>query len=297
MHFATDNKRLLQMRQTTFAGLALLMCFTLSWSNHAAARAPLPYHIEVIVFERNNSASELWSHNIVLAYPPNYRVIMPSMNTEDDASGEAISINNARTVNEIADSHYLLAPQAKKLRDKSTYRVLFHKAWEQTLGRKSQAPSIVINGGDLFDGKQELGGTIRFSVNKYIHVETDLWLSRFTPNLGQGSTWPPIPMAPTFSINAHHTDSRSLDRSGLGNDGSINLGETQTYQINHATADDSYSYRQPNSNLAQGFSTTQNDYVSNRIVTMKQSIRMRSKELNYLDHPVLGVLIKIVPSA
>jgi hypothetical protein len=36
-------------------------------------------------------------------------------------------------------------------------------------------------------------------------------------------------------------------------------------------------------------------YVTDRVVSMRQHRKMRSSELHYLDHPLLGLLIQITP--
>ena len=35
--------------------------------------------------------------------------------------------------------------------------------------------------------------------------------------------------------------------------------------------------------------------VLSQVIPMKQSRRMRSKELHYIDHPMLGILVRVTP--
>lgn len=49
----------------------------------------------------------------------------------------------------------------------------------------------------------------------------------------------------------------------------------------------------PNSDLSS--SEQAMDYVSNRIVKINQQRSMRSGEVHYLDHPLVGIIVKIMP--
>ena len=40
----------------------------------------------------------------------------------------------------------------------------------------------------------------------------------------------------------------------------------------------------------------ENQYLTERIILIQQKRRMRSKELHFIDHPLMGVLLQITPS-
>lgn len=333
----------------------------------------LAYHIEMIIFERTSaafSAPEYWPENIVLTYPPNYRVILtqeeslalvsnePPLNAEINAEGN-YQVNEQATkeenspITEITqaaqntqtpaaisqrillkrpNNSYVLTNEANAINRKSTMRVLFHKAWQQRLDSTAKAPSVIINGGDTFDSRTELGGSIRFSVNKFIHVDTQLWLARFTPNYGQELNWPIPPMAPT-AINTQRTtfDTLNLEDTLHFKQDTLHFKQdTQNFGITTQTVTSALNYLNPthsnpthsnptysnqeivSNNTYSGTIGLQNHlgnnllanepqaslgHLTDQVITLKQSRRMRSKELHYIDHPRLGILVKVIPIA
>lgn len=287
--------------------------------SQAFGRDPLqPYHVEVIVFERAplpSVAPEQWAKDIALAYPPNYRVISlpnepPTLGSEEsnidnsvhtDAFPEEhstelqISQNTAitdltfdsqRVFYERPDSTYLLGNHAYSLNNKHAYRVLFHKAWQQTLEDENTSPSVIITGGDVYDDRHELGGSMRLSVNKYIHIDTNLWLTRFMPNLGQGSLWPMPPSEPSASSEGH-----SLQQAPQSQSNKLNHFELNNRTLNYLPSNNAISIGY----TSQGTKIQETKYLADRIIQIKQSRRMRSRELHYIDHPIVGILIKIEP--
>jgi hypothetical protein len=265
--------------------LATLMSFT------AVANAAPTHQVEAIIFERTvgtYNADEAWRKNPSLSYPLNYRMLK---NPND------INPNNNidSFVLERPDTTYALKAEAYALRKKPGYRVLFHKAWQQTLTSPSKSPVIVITGGDKYDDYFELSGSLRISLSKYLHVSTDLWLTQFTPNLGNTMDIPYLPLTPDLVFTNHPSTFSDNNYNSKNNDISFTLN-------NYSTNNDSQNSYSNNTNyLAQGTvlnttkTTEQRSFLPQRITTTTQSARMRSMELHYIDHPRIGVLIKIIP--
>ncbi|HEY7774774.1 MAG TPA: CsiV family protein [Marinagarivorans sp.] len=313
------------------------LCLWYSSSAVCDVQAPQPYHIEMIIFERTTAAydaPEYWRRDFGLAYPPNYRVIQGPDNTKtnnnsdisaraedsQDAAGSTentvneFSIENAgyaqqvlspqrspRALPERPEDSYVLTDKANAIARKNQMRVLFHKAWQQALLPTEKAPYVVITGGDTFDSVHELGGTIRFSVNKFIHVDTQLWLTQFTPNYGQESMWPSIPLEPSLVHGGSNTELNTYDGD--------NHAQLMEYGINQATISNSASSSPlfKGTMLSGGSLNTpmglkgllrsdqrQLQYLPHEIILLEQSRRMRSRELHYIDHPRLGILIKVI---
>ena len=312
---------------------ALFRFIALAAGHISAEEPPQPYHIEVVVFERLATAydaPEYWRKDFALAYPPNYRLIqpyeitLPSDNTDTaeinntepaqlsmdtmpaDVEDDLTSINiseptlprSARALPERPAETYSLNAQANSIDRKSQMRVLFHKAWQQALIATEKAPYVVLTGGEVFDGVHELGGTIRLSVQKFIHVDTQLWLTQFGPNYGQESEWPIIPLAPTSST-PHQEQQDLLIQSdqapaeyGINQSAMNAITNTSTFS---GTVFSPNSFNNPlrlNNRLDVG---QQRQYLANEVIVLEQSRRMRSQELHYIDHPRLGILIKIIP--
>lgn len=140
------------------------------------------------------------------------------------------------------------------LRRIDRYRPLFHATWQQPLQDRQRSPSILVNGGETYGEHFELEGTVKISVERYLHIDTDLWLHNFAPNFGQQATVqvPPLPN-----------------------------------QLEKTTED------MLNPLLARFLND--NAHVVSRTVVLRESRRMRSGEIHYLDHPMMGVIVLVTP--
>ncbi len=190
-------------------------------------------------------------------------------------------------------------------------RILLHKTWRQPMADKSQAPSIVITGGDRFDNHYELEGSIKLFVSRYLHLHTDLWLTEFEANVGQESEhWPMLPERPApleFETSLANDGNEGLESNNpsLTTNGTPQPVPFDT-QLNTEPANFSLSFDSDNTASFGGMnnatlfnpyalsSQEESAYIVKHIVKMEQKRRMRSGELHYLDHPKLGLLVNIV---
>ena len=89
-----------------------------------------------------------------------------------------------------------MARRQNALRNNPDYRVLFHEAWQMPVygkNRKRTLP-IRIQGGQRINNRYELDGTITVSVARYLHVDTNLFLSKFQTVEGEPQVSQVIPM-------------------------------------------------------------------------------------------------------
>lgn len=269
------------------------------------------YQVEMIVFAHNDETAETeeqWPDDVALSYPSRLKMLFDAVSLPshvDNTLTTGIEINvpsllsqpNDQTnalANELLLENPTLLPtppvepadnlptaltgegtvlrplpfqrlddDAKTLREAfqhlrriDRYRPLFHEVWQQPMQSRGRSPAILITGGDAYGSHFELEGTIKLSVERYLHIDTDLWLHRFEPNFGQTSTFQ-VPELPT----------------NTGTD--IMLGDS--YSPFSLIIDEPY-------NVA-------------RTVTLRQSRRMRSGEIHYLDHPLFGVIVLVTPLA
>ena len=77
----------------------------------------------------------------------------------------------------VADADRNLAGAARSIRRSKDYRMLLHDSWTQPIDAQSTA--ILLQGGDQFGDQFELEGTLSVRRTRFLHVETDLWLTRF----------------------------------------------------------------------------------------------------------------------
>lgn len=288
--------------------LAGLLSFALTAIGHAQTpqNASAWYQVEVIIFERmyggQGGDREVWPKDVDLHYPEHWQKLMTPEQAaelhrnppvaEPSAPGEPspaapqvpfLTINNSeRPTYDDLELAFVLLPKAERTLNESAggisrardMRLLFHEAWRQPMLAADEGPSIIIQGGNSYGEHTELEGSIHLSLSRYLHIYTNLWLTQFVPNYGQQSEhWPALPALPE----------RRPAETPLQDEEPLPLGfstERSAWDIEPATADDYTNLiNQP--------------YLVKEIVTLHQTRRMRSGELHYIDHPRMGLLIKI----
>ena len=163
-----------------------------------------------------------------------------------------------------------LTTTVNRILSKADFRLLFHQAWRQPIRNNDEAENILIRAGDQFDSHYELEGTIKLSVERYLHINTDLWLSTFVSNIGrEQELWPVLPRVPV-NMDAKNSTADLTVFDGSGNKPALHF-ESPFVDI------------------------TGKQYSVDRTVALRQHRRMRSNELHYIDHPLMGLLIKITP--
>lgn len=299
------------------------------------------YQIEVIIFQQEvlseNNHSEMPPQQLNISYPPNLVALLEPTEelSTDTTKGSAIdkqattsldanvlkpmelstdqegtTLSLAQPFLSLEDIDKNLTREARTLSRNSRKRVLFHKAWRQHLERDQSAPSILISGGDNFDPHNELEGSIKFSLSRYLHMESNLWLSQFSLNFIQDKDyWTVLPTPPTPenkitpsvepSSTSNHS-SRAASNLELDTLKALNTHESNpngTYSANNNSL--GISPRLAGSDISPLFTELENvsapQYTPEHTAIMKQTRRMRSNELHYIDHPKFGLLVKIIP--
>lgn len=257
--------------------LASMLVAQLSYAQAKPAGHEGWYQVELIVFARKNDTSqEHWPSNIKLRYPSDWvelKEITTAENSSIDLTKEAFY--------RLPESERQLNAQAQKLERNSRFQVLFHNAWRQVITNEKAAKSILIQGGQTFGQHQELEGSIRLSVATYLKLQTNLWYSQFDLNVGQEQTrqWPELPKQPNFL---------ATPIAGLSLDSSLELEqalavENQQWDNTLATPDNSND------------PANSDNYLTRQIILLQQSRDMRSSEIHYIDHPVVGIIVQVTP--
>ncbi len=173
----------------------------------------------------------------------------------------------------------------RRLRNSKAYKILTTKTWRQPGLALSASIPVLIQAGEEFDGNYELEGTVNISLSRYLHVQSNLWLSEYVKQIELSNTWweeSTIENAPTFEgLLTDSTYASETDEPG-----EQNLNDTTTLH-----SGDSNSSTPLLSALNINESSTH--YEAIRTVVIDESRRMRSNELHYLDHPLFGMVIKI----
>lgn len=151
----------------------------------------------------------------------------------------------------------------------------------------------MIRGGNEYGDHRELEGTVVVSLSRYLHLQTDLWLTQFVPNVGQDiEHWPSLPLPPS-AVRALY---QPIDLE------SMSLEPLDRSPENHVdTTNSNYAWQSSERSLGWSGQSSfrlrvqESPYRVQEISTLRQRRRMRSAEVHYLDHPRMGLLIRIDP--
>ncbi|OUS25615.1 hypothetical protein A9Q99_20740 [Gammaproteobacteria bacterium 45_16_T64] len=172
----------------------------------------------------------------------------------------------------------------RRLNNSKAYKIITRKSWQQPgLPPKTSIP-VLIQAGQEYEGNYELEGTVAISLSRYLHVKSNLWLSEYVKQVELNTAWWEQPALETpFE---HTTNDTRVDEQG---DNTLIIPTIQP-------AIDSANINVPINDLdSLTIQETTTRYEAVRTVVLNESRRMRSGELHYLDHPLFGMLVKIVP--
>ncbi|MCV6627360.1 MAG: peptidoglycan binding protein CsiV, partial [Cellvibrionaceae bacterium] len=230
------------------------------------------YQVELIVFKRlsiNQIERPTLPSELQLAYPYRLKHLLADEDAALQQQAPSGAYDTGATLT--ADSFVrLLPPQTRQpsgvanaLGRSRNQRVLFHQSWNQQLKGAKQAASIPISGGQQYDGHRELEGHIKLSLSRYLHLQSNLWLSRFAPSgQDQHGSWFELPQRPSL-LPAPNQPQPQLAEA----------------QFSHASLTE--------------LTPAAPSYHVQSLDRLKESRRMRSGEVHYLDHPAFGILIRL----
>lgn len=155
------------------------------------------------------------------------------------------------------------------------YRILFHEAWWQPVsGQRAALPLLLDRSGDS-GSYPPLQGTITLYLSRFLHLETNLWLNTDGSYLPGSWRMPAPPLGPV-----------SLERVEAP------LLQPELAQIlDFGAAYDPAWDRAGEPVEAEAGPP----YPWRHAVPLQQERRMRSNEVHYIDHPLLGLVVKITP--
>lgn len=180
--------------------------------------------------------------------------------TQLEPDFEALFISEtAVAYKDLPNQDRILGAAARSVRRSSMYRLLAHHSWLQPIVSEAQATPILIQGGKRYDSTYELDGTVTISRSRFLHIDTDLWFTQFTP------------------LAADSTNASVSNRLLSPLDGRLAI---------------SPGLREKYPEVAEWMSN-QEQYIPVNSHHLAQSRRMRSATLHFIDHPGFGVLIKI----
>lgn len=292
--FGGALKKALITLATVFACSILFKQPLLAASTLNTSTDPTWYEIEVLIFSRVNPEAEqveIWKRFLNVSFPSQLTVLDTDFKSSElryhkifpqDGNKANNSVPEAKLIplwppyTHMGDKNSKLNQAKKRLQRNGNFQILSHYHWVQPLVDRKETHPILVQAGKVYGDQYQLEGTIALSVSRYLHIDTNLWLSAFTENQTLLDTWwintdNDNNETPLLS-KAHQTQSRQCSKN-------FTTVSKQIASDNHSTA---------SRNL-----TT--DYITTQIAELKQSRRMRSGEIHYLDHPLFGVIVTANP--
>jgi hypothetical protein len=278
------------------------------------------FEVELIVFKSNrqiNFEEESWKDDIKIE-----RMTNTVQLTSSQPEGSAFQ--------KLSEEQLQLTQDAQSLSRHPDYEVLTHVAWRQPMTSFKSSPHIRITGGqnfssefnydgtklDSFDQQSnaylsqdgnaitienspeknqfvpELDGSIKVYLKRFLHIRTDLFLRK--PGQAEVKT------EELLLSNNNNMITNTENGYGLNNPAANSHTNNQNLAQgeNLAQGDSLEQSNQFSWEIGDNFleSDSQKIYVERLFnYQLKQARRVKSKELHYFDHPLLGLLINIRP--
>ena len=217
------------------------------------------YQVELIIFSHPLSkgiSQERWPQDSVML--PNFDNTV-SLMANSESSDQNMDLEkqlDASVPHQIPPSQWQLVSEEQHLRRHPDYHILYHQAWQQTLPPSSNPIRIHLYGGEGFKS----GGK---------------------------------------AVVFHRSDDNNSDESNYADadiwqvDGTLSLYLNRyinsSFDLRFAMPSKQFNGLNHNNNPAEESSQ------AFTYIALKQSRRTRSNELNYIDHPVYGILMKVTP--
>ncbi len=280
---------------------ALLTALLLHGAAAGADTAERWYRVELVIFAHPDGlTAERWEAQPELDYPEAARFLLtledlrylrdesveadrsvPPENASPNVSAEPTANIEPGRQKPLPTAFLTLPRGQQELRDKVAYmrraggyRILLHEAWAQPVLKTSLAPSLVLDRSGEAQTWPELQGSIRLSLSRYLTLETNLWLNTAGHYLPGQWRMPPPPRGPGIRPG-HSEEAPEVEASAEMLEPVVQAGEEQSLDGPGQDEALEYPYR--------------------HAVLLQQRRRMRSNELHYLDHPLLGLLIQLSP--
>lgn len=161
-----------------------------------------------------------------------------------------------------------LTEQAEKINENEHMKVVYHKSWLEPIQSEKRASAHKFKVALKEEPMIEINGEFKLHRNRYLHIQTD--------------------------FHVQHYEKKSLEEQAQEADKAPEQAQNQ---------------QQPSSQITENTQATENTEQSSelepkeeveviipvRAAHVKLTRRMRSNEMHYLDHPMLGIIIKAIP--
>ena len=225
-----------------------------------------------------------------------YAVVSPENQIEDvittnlNSFEEMLRALDRRWLNQ---NYLSMADQATRVNRGRGRKLLFHGAWLQAVPERSAPNPVSVN---ALPGRSasaadsgaspELDGEIAVTVGKYLHVNANLAYypdGKDSGGFGEPSTDKPA------TLFGRRFGSRARDSAP-------DPASTDAQPTREQNGSGRFTQQPPSAPSVQGFGTSVADdsqYFVAPHLRLQQTRRMRSNKVHYIDHPGLGLLVKI----
>ncbi|WP_257266097.1 peptidoglycan binding protein CsiV [Endozoicomonas sp. ONNA2] len=225
------------------------------------------YQVDLVVFRYlNNDSGEAWppvsDHG-----SPAHVIRLNTHSPASDSSSPLFDITEPQNHPDIRRDAFIALPasdrilnsQVAALAKNRNYQLITHKAWRMPVSAESGKRPIEIRAAMSGQENLLLSGTISVSEDRFVHVDIDLWLNKLSPESLYSSLSGGKQNHEQKTSDALAAAQTGADNLVRMNDGSPPLRITDNFQI-------------------------------------KQRRRIRNvKELQYIDSPEIGILLKLTP--
>ena len=172
--------------------------------------------------------------------------------------------------------------EVDRIRRSADLHLLYHESWLQPMRGRERSIAMVLDSEEMRGAYPVLQGSILLHVSRYLHIETDLWINIEDANQALGRYLsPPPPPEQAFSAAAWQfrleTSEMDFDiapeeplMAGADIDSAQHLAEVLALPSSPW-----YDFAQP--------------------VQVAQRRRMRSSEVHFIDHPLVGIIVTVTP--
>ncbi|MEM0955489.1 MAG: CsiV family protein [Pseudomonadota bacterium] len=233
--------------------------------------------------------------------------ILPGLRKPQYSLEPLLDLRVPRPHTQLSETEHQLRDQRRRINRNGGLEVLWHQRWRQRIPELAKSTPILIESGQLNGGNRrgdfpELQGSVLFYSGRYLHIATNFWLNTDgdyldTERATMGWRMPPPPAppqdrevgVPRFQLQPApywlaQPEATDIPENTISVE--PDSGEVVTEDI------DAQARREM---MAAFEAAPVVDYPFRHAVLVKQQRRMRSDELHYIDHPLLGVLVRISP--
>lgn len=210
----------------------------------------------------------------------------------------------------LLDKEYRDLNDSAAAMDRRQYNVVFHEAWRFAADDNAADPWVIIKAGQRFEDRFQLEGSLRFYKSRFLHFESDLWLLQFA-NVS--------PEKPSTLINLPEfpaTPESAEDKFNIGyllpeSTGTADIDKpdflTSAFEERTLETSEHSTEANPLVSLADDLdidSTSYSEVIDSKpaqkypietVWVLKQSKRIESQAIYYIDHPEMGIMVTIKP--